>query len=97
MAIREYWIYQKRDVATPWAIYFIKEYDKKYGGKVTIDWTLYHEDIPTKTHSKSFIGLHYNTVKGYADAITAEMVAFVEITSEDYQQIEQEIERILFS
>lgn len=97
MAIRDYWLYQKRDVATPWAIYFIKEYDKKYSNKVTIDWTMYHEDIPTKTHSKSFIGLHYPNVRGYVDAITAEMVEFVEVTSSDYQQIEREIERILFS
>lgn len=95
MAIKDYWLYQKRDVPCPWAIYFVKEYDKRKPAVTTIDWTLYHEDIPTPTHSKSFIGLHYDNVRGYVDAITAEMAEYASITSQDDAQIERELERIL--
>lgn len=95
MAIKDYWLYQKRDVPTPWAIYFVKEYDRRTPKSTVIDWTFYHEDIPTPTHSVSFVGLHYDTVKGYVDAITAEMVEYVSVEAQDYAQIEREIERIL--
>ena len=91
---REYWLYQKRDVPVPWALYIVKTYDKRYR-KTTVDWTIYHEDLPTKTHSKTFLGLHYATPKGYADAIVGEMVNYVEVTSQDYQQIVREMECIL--
>lgn len=96
MAIKDYWLYQKRNVSTPWAIYFVKEYDKRYNMPVTLDWTFYHENIPNQMHSKSFIGLHYSTAKGYADAITAEMAEYVEIEASDYDQVLQEVERICF-
>ena len=91
---REYWLYQKRNVPVPWALYIVKSYDKRYR-KTTVDWTVYHEDLPTKTHSKSFFGLHYATPKGYADAIVSELVNFFEIEASDYQQIEREMERVL--
>lgn len=95
MAIRDYWLYQKRDVPTPWAIYFVKEYDKRKPQETTIDWTFYHEDIPTPTHSKSFVGLHFDTIRAYVDAITAEMAQYVTITAQDYSQVERELNRIL--
>ena len=96
MAIRDYWLYQERaDVITPWAIYFVKEYDRRNPEKTFIDWTFYHESIPTQTHSKSFVGLHFDTVQGYVDAITTEMVEYVSIAAQDYAQITRELERIL--
>lgn len=95
MAIRDYWLYQKRDTPVPWAIYFVKEYDRRKPAETMLDWTFYHEDIPTPTHSKSFVGLHYDTVSGYVDAITAEMAEYVSVTSQDYEQIERELYRIL--
>ena len=95
MAIRDYWVYQKRDTPVPWALYIVKEYDKRKPALTTIDWTLYHEDIPTQTHSKSFVGLHYDTIPGYADAITAEMVEYVSVTSQDRAQIENALYDIL--
>lgn len=95
MAVKDYWLYQKRDVPVPWALYIVKEYDRRYSDATLIDWTLYHEDIPTATHSKTFAGLHCDTVKGYADAITSEMCDYVSVHAADYEQIRRELERIL--
>ena len=95
MAVKDYWIYQKRNVPMPWALYIVKEYDKRKPALTTIDWTLYHEDIPTQTHSKTFSGLHYDTIPGYADSITAEMVDYVSVTAQDREQIENALYDIL--
>ena len=97
MAIKDFWIYQKRDVPTPWALYVVKEYDKRYRTATTLDWTLYHEDIPNQLHQKSFVGLHAETVKGYVDAIAADMADYVSVETSDYAQLQREVERILLS
>ena len=95
MAIKDYWVYQQRNVFTPWALYIVKEYDRTKPEKTMIDFTFYHEEIPTQTHSKSFIGFHYATPRDYADAITAEMREFVSVDSQDYDQVLTELIRIL--
>ena len=95
MAVKDYWVYQKRDIPVPWALYIVKEYDKRKPAETTIDWTLYHEDIPTPTHSKTFIGLHCDALLGYTNSIIAEMSDYVSIETQDYAQIEQAMERIL--
>lgn len=94
--IRDYWVYQKRDVPTPWAIYFVKEYDKRrYNETVCIDYTFYHENVPNPTHSVSFVGLHYDTIKGYADEIAITILEYAGIDNQDYEQIERAIEDII--
>lgn len=95
MAIRDYWLYQKRDVPTPWAIYFVKEFDKRDASATCIDFTLYHEDIPTQLHSKSYVGLKHDTPQQYAHDITEKMREYVSVTVADELQIENEIRRIL--
>lgn len=96
MAIKDYWVYQKRDTPTPWALYIVKEYDKRYQPEtVTLDFTLYHEDIPTQTHSKSFIGIHESTLSGYVERLVTEMTEYVSITNEDHEQLRKSIEDIL--
>ena len=95
MAIRDYWLYQKRDVPTPWAIYFVKEYDKRDASATCIDFTLYHEDIPTKLHSKSYVGLKYDTPEEYAREIVSIMRGYIDVHYDDYEQIVQELRRIL--
>ena len=99
MAIRDYWIYQKRNVTTPWALYVVKEFDKRgdYKASITIDYTFYHEDVPKPTRSFSVVGLHYDTIKAYADAITAEIVPYCEVDYQDYQQIYNAIEEIILN
>ena len=44
--IKDYWIYQEREVTTPWAIYIVKEYDPRHPETASLDYVLYHEDIP---------------------------------------------------
>lgn len=94
MAIKQTWLYQKRNVQKPWAIFFVKEYSRRTH-ETTIDWTLYHDDIPSSAHSKTFVGLHFDTVGGYVNAIITEMLDYVEIEASDITQIRREIERIL--
>jgi hypothetical protein len=94
--VKDYWVYQKRQSDTvQWALYIVKEFTKYKPETVILDFTVYSEDIPTPTNSKSFIGLHYGTARGYTDAITAEMSEYTGITNEDYEQIEIAITRIL--
>lgn len=95
MAIRDYWLYQKRDVPTPWAIYFVKEYDKRDVSATCIDFTLYHEDIPTQLHSKSYVCLKHDTPEEYAVDIVEKMSEYVSVTDSDRAQIVQELRRIL--
>ena len=95
MAEKDYWLYQSRDVPCPWAIYFVVNYDKRKPDQTRLDWFLYHEDIPTPTHSKGFFGLHYDTISGYVDSIAAEMADYVSFEAQDYAQVEKELFRIL--
>lgn len=94
--IHSYWIYQKRQSDTAqWAMNILKEFTKYKPDTVLLDFTLYSEDIPTPTNTKSYIGLHYDTARGYTDMITAEMSEYTGITHEDYEQIEIAITCIL--
>lgn len=94
--IRDYWVYQRRQVQTPWALYIVKEFDRRdYSKSVVIDYTFYHEDVGNATHSVSFVGLHYDTIKGYADAITATIAEYTSIDNQDYEQVRKAIEDII--
>ena len=95
MAIRDYWVYQKRDTPCPWALYIVKEYDRRHPEDTMIDWTLYHEDVPTPTRSKSFVCLHYDTIPDYVDAIAAELARFVDVTEQDLAQLDRALSDIL--
>ena len=99
MAIKDYWIYQKRDVSEPWALYVVKEYDKRgdYKASIAIDYTFYHENVSKPTRSFSVVGLHYDTIKGYADAIINEIIQYCEVDYADYKQIYDAIEEIILS
>lgn len=96
MAIRDYWIYQKRQVEVPWAIYIVKEYDKRKGISATcLDWTLYSEDIKNSAHSKSRVGIHAETIDGYVNELLGDIAEFATIHSDDTQQLNKSIENIL--
>ena len=95
MTVREYWVYQRRGVATPWALHIVKEFDRRYSEATIIDFTIFHEDIPLQTHSKSFAGLHCDDAEGYADAICKELSEFVEVNEQDYMQILSEMNWII--
>lgn len=42
MAIKDYWVYQERQSDYPWALYIVKEYDKRISDKAScLDITYY--------------------------------------------------------
>lgn len=97
MAIRDYWIYQKRNVAIPWALYVVKEYDRRYPSATCLDYTLYHEDIDKPTHCVSRVCVHYDTVSGYVSDIAETIMdnTPLDFTHEDSEQLERSILNIL--
>ena len=95
MAIRDYWVYQKRDTPKPWALYIVKEYDKRFPESVVLDYTLYHEDVPNATNAVSFVGLHYDSPTGYADEIMAQISEYAQPANQYYKQRLNAIARII--
>ena len=96
MAIKDYWVYQKRACIKPWALYVVKEYDKRAGRKADVlDYTLYHEDIENATHSISRVGIHSETVAGYVHEILSDLVDYAEVTSNDVKHLTASIQDIL--
>ena len=96
MAITDHWIYQKRETATPWALYVVKEYDKRVGKRADVlDVTFYHENVENATHSISKVGMHYETVTGYVDELLSIISDYASITNGDIQQLTVEIQDIL--
>lgn len=97
MAIRDYWIYQQRDVRNPWALYVVKEYDRRKPDATCIDYTLYHEDIENPTHSISKIGLHFNLISDYVNDVISCITDNTEqsVHHDDFRQLDMELYRIL--
>lgn len=94
--IRDYWVYQERqNEFYQWALYIVKEFDRRNPDATTLDITYYSEGIGNATHSKNTIGSHYNTVGGYVDEIISNLVEFSSFTAQDKQQLERDILRIL--
>lgn len=94
--IRDYWIYQERqNELGQWALYVVKEFDRRKPESTVLDITYYSEGIDNATHSKSTVGLHYDTVAGYVDEIISILAEFSSIAAQDKQQLEREILRIL--
>lgn len=95
MAIKDYWVYQQRDCIYPWALYVVKEYDKRKKDATVLDYTIYSENIDKPTHSVSFVGIHCDSVSGYVNDIICNLVEFSSVTSEDKEQLEKAILDIL--
>lgn len=93
--IKDYWVYQKRNVTTPWALYVVKEYDRRKPKATSFDFTLYHEDIDNATHSHSVVGIYANTLAGFVVQFAEVISKHVEFTDEDAEQLEQAIADIL--
>ena len=87
MAIKDYWIYQKRNVFNPWAIYLCKVYERYKPQTVFFDWTIYHDAIQNQTNSKSGINLHCSNVSEYVDFIAGELANYTKVTAADKTQL----------
>lgn len=93
--IKDYWIYQEREVTTPWAIYIVKEYDPRHPETASLDYVLYHEDIPNESHSESYIDIWYEDAKGYVNEIICAIAAYSTVHFEDKVQLTKAIKKIL--
>ena len=94
MAIRDYWIYQKRqNPDSQWAIYVVKEYGTEEG--IVLDVTFYSDAIDNKTHTKSFVGWKSDTLRGFLNMFLTELMEFSEVDSDDMDQLDRELLRIL--
>lgn len=93
---REYWVYQKRNVFTPWALYIVKEYERNHPERTTLDITLYHEDIGNSAHSISIDGIHHDRIGDYVSDIEALIYENTRlmVKDEDIEQLEIELLRI---
>lgn len=90
--IKDYWIYQKRNVTYPWSLYVVKEYDANQPTKYDVlDYTFYSELVDNKTKSVSKVGLNYQTLDDYVEDITDTIKRFMEVTREDYEQLAREL------
>ena len=97
--IKDYWIYQKRDVPVPWALYVIKEYNPGDKFKdVVLDVTIYSEQIENNDHMLSFLNWHYPTISSYVSRFANEIAKFGgEFNPDDAAFVEQELHRVFFS
>ena len=90
--IKDYWVYQKRNVAYPWCLYIVKEYDINQPTKYDVlDYTFYSELVNNKTKSVSKVGLNYQTLDDYVEDIADTIKRFTEVTREDYEQLAREL------
>lgn len=96
MAIKDYWVYQKRDTPKPWALYIVKEYDKRAGSRATcLDITYYHEDIQNNLHAVSEVCVHYWDLQGYVKHVIDKLAEYAYVKMDDERQIERELANIL--
>lgn len=94
--IKDYWIWQARKVDTPWAIYVVKEYNKPYRVElVSLDVTIYSEDIKNMDHFISFLDWNCESVSGYVELFREQIEQFAEFNDDDAKQITDEIFKIL--
>ena len=96
MAIKDYWVYQKRDSLKPWVLYIVKEYDKRAGTRATcLDATFYHEDVPNGIHAKSEVCIHHDTLQGYVKHFADMIAEYAYVTLDDEKQLADELSKIL--
>lgn len=94
--IKDYWIFQESATEKQWALYVVKEYDRRIGKSAdVIDYTLYHEDIPNATHADSVIGIHFEDVADYVKAIAKHIQEYSIISDADQKQLTREFSKIL--
>ena len=93
--IRDYWIYQERqNPGGQWAVYIVKEYEKGKPDSAMLDLTFYSEQIPTKTHTRSFVCWKFPTIADYTEAVIDVLEGFTIVDAQDRSQLNLAIARI---
>lgn len=97
MAIKDYWVYQERLCDYPWALYIVKEYDKRISDKAScLDIAYYCELINDKRDNNfSEICVYYETIDEYVAHIAERLGEYVELKESDIRQLQAEISNII--
>lgn len=91
--IKDYWIYQERECAQPWAIYVVRQDSRITGTLISV--TIYSEAIGNDVNSMSFLDWHFNSVNEYVNETLLHICEFSEVWSDDREQLEREFTDIL--
>lgn len=96
MAIRDYWVYQKRENPEgPWVLYIVKEFDKGNPGDERLDVTYYSEQIPNRDHQISELGKPLGNLGAFVAQIETRLQEFTTVYAQDHEQLVREISWIL--
>ena len=97
MVEKDFWIYQKRDVALPWSLYIVCRYDKrKPKDTMEMDVSCYHESILPPVYRKTWYGLHQDSLSGFAHDVSDRIAQVVEVTDADRAQLERSFDYLLY-
>lgn len=93
---KHYWIYQQRQSESEqWAIHVVKNYQKGIRGFVSIDITIFSEDIQNSANSITLEGLKFQNPSSYVSAVASEITDFSSVTAMDRSQLEAEFSQII--
>lgn len=95
--IRDYWVYQKRATAHPWALYIVKEFERNRLVMPVLDVTFYSEDIDNATNSKSIVNVRGTEIETFVNALVTEIMEFSTVTNEDLQQLRKALSDIFIN
>lgn len=90
-----HWIYQEREKEQPWALQVFHVYSKRKPSNQTLEGVLYSELIDNETHS---VPVELDAGKELEDMLQAlclDMGRYVEVTGEDYKQLETALGNIV--
>jgi hypothetical protein len=90
--IRDKWIYQKRQVATPWAVYLVANDDRITKRTKDVAYTVYSEEIGNEYDALNAIDVVPNMA-----LIELEMTIsrFTEFDDADHEQLASELESFI--
>lgn len=95
--IKDKWIYQDRDVETPWAVYVVKEFEKPATlDNSRLDVTIYSENIENSDNMAAFVNWHFDSVAGYVNRLKEELEKHGEFNTDDWIHLEIELSKLFF-
>lgn len=89
------WIYQERETEQPWALQIFHVYSKRKPINQSLEAVLYSERIAGETHSAAMELDASKDVEDMARALCSDMGRYLEVTEEDYQQLETALGNIV--
>lgn len=90
-----HWIHQERETEQPWALQIFHVYSKRKPINQSLEAVLYSERIAGETHSAAMELDASKDVEDMAQALCSDMGRHLEVTGEDYQQLETALGNIV--